>query len=71
MNFFMNIYYLQNTMLRRGARSGLGISHRRLSGLREMAQRPQGPEAFLRRYPALPEDRRRPERDHPPHGRDR
>ena len=43
----------------------MGISHRRVSGLREVAQGPQGANAVAGRHRPLPEDRRRPGRDDP------
>ena len=56
--------------LSRRARDGVEFPHRRLSGLSEMAQGPQRPSAFQRRHRTLSENRRRPERNHPPHDRD-
>ena len=53
------------------ARGGLGLPHRWLPGLPQVAQGPEGPHALGRGHCPLPEDRRRPERDHPHHGRDR
>ena len=53
------------------SRGGLGLPHRRLPGLPQVAQGPEGPRALGRGPRPLPEDRRRLERDHPHHGRDR
>ncbi len=50
----------QDAILRRRAQGGLGVPHRRLPGLPQVAEGPQRPEAHLRRHAALPEDRRRP-----------
>ena len=61
----------QGAILRGRSGGGLGVPGRRLPGARQVAQGPQGPHALLRRYPPLPEDRSRPLRDPPPHGRDR
>ena len=56
----------------RGVREDLwNFPHWRLPSLREVAQGPQGPHALERRHRPLPEDRGRPARDHPHHGRDR
>ncbi len=52
-------------------RGGLGLPHRRLSSLPQMAQGPEGSHALGRGRRPIPEDRRRPERDHPDHDRDR
>src|ERR1035441_7045861 len=54
----------RHAILWRRAESSLGISRRRLSGLRKVAKRPQRPQAHLRRHSALPEDRRGLERNH-------
>ena len=52
---------------RRPARS-LEFSYRRLSGLREVAQRPPWPDPEFRRPHALSEDHHGAERNHSPHG---
>ena len=52
-------------------RGRVELPHRRLPGLREVAQGPQGPHALEGRHRPLPEDRRRPLRNHPPDGGDR
>jgi hypothetical protein len=44
---------------------------RRLPGVREVAQGPQRPYTLPRRHRALPPHRRRSQRNHPPHVRDR
>ncbi len=57
--------------LLRRARGRLELSHRRLPGLPQMAQGPQGPRAFGQRDRSLTEDRRRALGDDSPHGGNR
>jgi hypothetical protein len=47
--------------LPRRAGRGVELPHRRLPGLREVAQGPEGPRAGVRGFAALPENRRRPQ----------
>ena len=53
------------------ARGGLGLPHRGVPGLPQVAQGSEGPHAIGRGNRPLPKDCRRPERNHPHHGRDR
>ena len=69
----------QDRLARQGAdggfqrcpRRGMEPPHWGLPSLPQVAQGPEGPHALGRGRRPLPDDRRRPERDHPHHGRDR
>jgi len=61
----------QHAVFRGGTARGLGVPHRRLSGLRKMAQGPQRPRPLLRRPDALPADCSRARRNAPADGRHR
>mgnify|MGYP001083814783 CR=1 FL=1 len=56
-----DLSHLSTLGFRGKAGGGLELPHRRLPGVRQVAQGPQGPQADLRRHPALSEDRRGPE----------